>query len=182
MEKNIIKYAKKLVEKNEYLDSIADVETALKYTNLKDRYEFIYDKVCEILDKKFLENNYCDFKDDKCIANRENAVKHNTMGCCFSYINHKIYYEHTGLCKYMQDKHCTQKCITCKLFTCDYLKNKGIKFSCNDFLLIKCFFNKKQQDIISYNFFRKKSEIIEKLLKKDRLPYLISSILQRYII
>ena len=38
--------------------------------NIKDkskRYSFIYDTVCDYIDKKYLECNYCDFKDDICV-------------------------------------------------------------------------------------------------------------------
>lgn len=182
MKEDIIKYAEKLMEKNKYLDSIEDVKKVLKYDKIEDRYNFIYDRICEIIDNKFRENNYCDFKNDKCIANREDKVKHTEMGCCYEFINNKIYYKHLGICKYMKDRKCSEKCITCKLFTCDYLKEKGIKFSSKDFLMVKCFFNKKQEDIITYNFFKKKSEIIEKLLEKSKLPYYIYFALQKHII
>ena len=75
------------------------------------------------------------------------------------------------------------KCITCKLFTCNYLKRKGIKFYIDDFI-ISDLFNKKQQLVLKSNFFKTEEEIIDKLIKtkSDKLPYLLLNILNKEFI
>ena len=50
------------------------------------------------------------------------------MGCCYSF-----YYGKggmpidTGVCKHLINNACNTKCIRCKMFTCRYLRKKGIK-------------------------------------------------------
>lgn len=138
----------------------------------KRQYEYIYDTVCQQLDKKFQENNYCEFKDNSCIANRNGYTKDCKMGCCYSFecvgmlniINRKQ-------CIHLQNKHCDTTCIACKLYTCKYLREKGIYFDCNKILIIDCFLNKKQKEIIQKNFFKTREQILDKLLEKNKMPY-----------
>lgn len=138
----------------------------------KRQYEYIYDTVCQQLDKKFQKNNYCEFKDNSCIANRNGYTKDCKMGCCYSF-------ECVGMlniinrrrCIHLQNKHCDTACIACKLYTCKYLREKGIYFDCNKILIIDCFFNKKQKEIIQKNFFKTREQILNKLLEKSKMPY-----------
>ena len=45
-------------------------------------------------------------------------------------------------CEHLKEDYtCGSKCIACKLFTCDYLEKKGIKFKIKDILLLNVFFN-----------------------------------------
>lgn len=58
---------------------------------------------------------------------------------------------------------CGVKCISCKLFTCDYLEKKGIKFRIKDILLLDAFFNPIQKYFIKYMVFTPKEKIIRRL-------------------
>ena len=51
------------------------------------------------------------------------------------------------LCEYLNKENytCDAKCLPCKLFTCDYLESKGIKFKIKDILLLNVFFNPIQK-------------------------------------
>lgn len=159
------------IQKSEHIKYISDIETALKVLEISDKrkqYTLIYEKVCDYLDKQFKEKNICDFKNDKCIANRENKSAHSIMGCCYSFEYCSFFspklIKNVQLCKYQQNKNCTTKCITCKLFTCKYLKEKGIKFDSHKIPLLECFFNKKQHSILTSNFFKTEEEILNELL------------------
>ena len=69
-------------------------------------------------------------------------------------------------CEYL-DKNtykCNAKCISCKLFTCDYLEKKGIKFKIKDMLLLDTFFNPLQKYCIKYKVFTPKEKIIKWLI------------------
>ncbi len=145
---------------------------ALLLANKRLQYEFIYDVVCKQLDEQFALNNYCDFKCDKCIASRANRTFHKTMGCCYSF-DYSIWKgaNNVQLCKYLSNNKCTINCMACKLFTCKFLKEKGIRYKTNDIPLLTCFFNKKQREILSANFFVDKPKIIDKLLEKNHTPY-----------
>lgn len=151
-------------EKIELLERLFNV---LKFKSFKQIYSYIYDSICDDLDKKFEQNNYCDFKNDKCIAQRTVKTAHKTMGCCYMHTYSKIMSMpiSLGLCKYLQDKKCSKKCITCKFFTCKYLKKKGIVFRLEDYEIFKYFFNRKQKRIINESFFKTKEEIIDLLIK-----------------
>lgn len=129
--------------------------------NIKDkrkRYEYIYDIVCEQLDSEFKEKNLCNFNHNKCISvKNKNHCPESNNGCCYG--------RHRGLCKYYKNKKCTIKSISCKLFTCKYLKKKKIKYRCNDFNLLKYFFNIRQKYILENSIFKDKEEIIRLLIK-----------------
>ena len=152
-----------------------DIINCIKAINIGDeskRYEFIYDTVCNDLTEEFTTGNYCDFKDDRCIANRENASKHDKMGCCYSFeYQYKLFWEipkNVKVCQYLGEKGCTINCIGCKIFTCKYLRNKGININTHDILLLECFFNNKQHDTIRYDsYFKTKQEVLEKLKIKN---------------
>lgn len=153
---------------NKLLDEFFECLNALQYTNINEQYDFIYDTLCDKLDEKFQKENLCDFKNDQCIANRAGASAHDTMGCCYSFKYSKSIFkfiEDVKLCTYLDNKQCSTKCITCKLFICKYLRDKGIEIKLDEFLLVSSFFNKKQKEIISNNFFTKKDFILEKLIK-----------------
>ena len=109
-----------------YYNYILNSIIALQFNSKREQYEYIYDTICDELDETFSQNNYCDFKNDKCIANREKVSTKDIMGCCYSFK-----YTALGnitdrhLCKYLNNKKCSTKCLTCKLYTCKYLKDKG---------------------------------------------------------
>ena len=69
-------------------------------------------------------------------------------------------------CKYLIDSVCTMKsCIACKLFTCPYLRKRGIKHNINDYALGKYFFTSKQKDILRYSYWTPKEIVIKRLLE-----------------
>lgn len=54
-------------------------------------------------------------------------------------------------CEHLKEDYtCGAKCISCKLFTCNYLEKKGIKFRIKDILLLDVFFNPIQKYFIRY--------------------------------
>lgn len=136
---------------------IYTIEAANK-KDLRERYNYIYDIVCDYLDNKFNNDNICDFKNNKCISVRNNShCKESLNGCCYG--------RNRGLCKNFKDGKCTIKSISCKLFTCRYLKKNKVKFKVNDIPLLKYFFNNKQKYILDTSIFKDKKEIIDLLLK-----------------
>ncbi|MBR4110532.1 MAG: hypothetical protein IKK43_02440 [Clostridia bacterium] len=160
---------------------IGDILNAFKAIMIKDiskRNEFIYDTVCDYLDSKFKGCNVCDFKKDKCVANRAHAINNNIMGCCHSFGYAKFYeplfIKNIKVCQYMQNRTCATKNISCKLFTCRLVKKQHpeFNFKIKRILLLDCFFTQKQQDVLQYNYFRTKEQILEKLQEKNKDMYL----------
>ena len=134
---------------------------SIKAANIKDinkRYNYIYDEVCNYLDKKFNNENICDFNNNKCISVRNKShCSESLNGCCYG--------KKRGLCKSFKDGRCTIKSISCKLFTCRYLRHNNIRFKTNDIPLLKYFFNIKQKFIIETSLFKDKEEILTLLMK-----------------
>lgn len=146
----------------ETLDKLQSFFYALIIEDTKARYTYIYNKACDELDEIFRSKNLCDFKNDSCISQRMNRAPHKTMGCCYSFYYGKDGIPvNTGLCKYLSDKGCTVKCLRCKMFTCKYLRKKGIKFLTKDFLLLDIFLNRKQKKYLEGAFFKPQEEIIQ---------------------
>ncbi len=123
---------------------------------LNKRYEIIYDYMCCYLDE--ISKDVCDFKCDKCISNRLKKSVHKTFGCC--------YFKDEGLCKYLINKKCTRPNITCKLFMCDYVEKKILRFKSlpKNYLLLDYFFNRKQKELLRRSFKVKKEELLSKLV------------------
>ena len=143
----------------------------LEMKDIMKMYSYIYDAICEDLDDKFSKFNYCDFSNDKCIAQRAGVSAHSTMGCCYMHTYSKIMSMpiDLGICKFLDNKKCVYKCITCKLFTCKYLRDRGIKFSIKDYMVYRNFFNKKQYKILEKTFFTPKEKIIELLIRENKV-------------
>lgn len=167
-----------------YFNDIINCITAILIKTDSKKYEFIYDTVCDYLDRQFHDCNLCDFKNDQCVANRAKKTAHDFMGCCYSFNYAKLLdfrlLKDVKLCQYMQNRTCATKNITCKLFTCKFLKEKNIKFYTHKILLLDCFFNKKQHDIIQSNFFRTREEILQKLQEKNHDLYYWYILRQKY--
>lgn len=138
---------------------------AILFQTCYESYNYIYDTVCDYLDKQFIENNLCDFQNNKCGEKRNTS---SLVGCCHHYKNSflgPISLKNNFIqCEYFQGDKCIAKCIGCKLFTCDYLEKKGIKFKIKDILLLDTFFNPIQKYIIKYNVFTPKEIILKRLL------------------
>lgn len=152
----------------------ANIDHALTIAGIKERYEYVYDSICDYLDNKFKENNYCDFKDGTCISNRSGIGKNRQMGCCYSFrLDMFANMRDKKLCKHLGNNGCDTKCVSCKLYTCKYLDKKGIRFSLFSFPKLDKVFNRKQIEVLKYNCFRTKEEIIDKLVEvnKTKMPY-----------
>lgn len=150
--------------KNEFECFLLISAECIKIENKKDRVEFLYDKICEFLDYQFSSKNLCDFKNNMCFAKRKYGKE---MGCCHHYknaISGIIFEKNLELCEFQKDKSCKAKCITCKMFVCDEIAKKGIKFTNNNVLIIKYYFNIIQKIIIRTSFFKKREDILKKLI------------------
>ena len=153
-----------------------DITNCLKAYEIKDRVQrntFIYDTMCDILDKKWNHCFPCEFCHNRCIASRNNFMDKKYDGCCYSFKRKRFGKVKKEKCIHLkEDKSCDTKNISCKLFTCDYLKKNNL-FSTNydDYLLLRLFFNKKEKLILKYNFFKTREEILSKLNEKSIKPY-----------
>ena len=139
---------------------------AIFFKTRYERYNYIYDTVCDYLDSFFYGKNLCDFKDNKCGEKRNTS---SLTGCCHHYKNKflgPLLKNNFVLCEHLsEDYTCGAKCISCKLFTCDYLEKKGIKFKIKDILLLDVFFNPIQKYFIKYMVFTPKDKILKRLMK-----------------
>ena len=136
---------------------IKNIEDVINIKNIDERYSFIYDKVCEYIDKKYMKCNYCDFKDNVCIYFRYHNMLEHKNGCCYSDAR-------GGLCENLVNNSCKIKSISCKLYSCEYLRKNKINFRMKNIPLIKYFFNIKQKYYIKYSFFKDKDYVIDKLI------------------
>ncbi len=153
------------IVKNNIVNSIK----ALFLKNTRQRYEYIYDEVCDYLDNKFIEQGQCEFKNDICIEKRKckKVTSSTTMGCCHHCKNQYlgiILLQKFELCKYLKDKRCLIRSISCKLYTCDTLKSKGLEYRINDIAMLNVFFNNFQKFILKVSVFKTKDETIDRLM------------------
>lgn len=145
---------------------VREVCTCLKtisINNKREKIEYIYDKLCERIDKDLVVYKYCNFNNNKCIAQRDNQNKNGypvneCNGCCYK-VEEKIE------CEKLKNKECTTSCISCRLFICKYLQDRGIEYKVTDNLQIRTFFNFMQRPILVWSFFRTREEIIKELMR-----------------
>lgn len=138
-EKKIIGYIINYEDTNKDHNDFILAINAIFYDTKYERYNYIYDTVCDYLDGYFYGKNLCDFKDNKCGEKRNTS---STTGCCHHYkVKWLGPFSKFILCEHLKEDYtCGAKCISCKLFTCDYLEKKGIKFRIKDILLLNVFF------------------------------------------
>lgn len=153
------KPTKKLEKYNNYLEVIM-------LCNLKDRRErvsYIYDYLCKYFDEDMKKNNYCEFENGTCIANRLGYSVHEKDGCC--YIIKK------GLCKYLTDKGCTNPNPSCKIYMCAYLNKvkKVPNYDTKKIFLTNYLFNHKEHEFFKRHYFITKEEYINKYLEKIKV-------------
>lgn len=157
----IINYDDRDKDYNDFITGIIAIFHNTKY----ERYNYTYDMVCNYLDSFFYGKNLCDFKDNKC-GEKKNINSESTTGCCHHFKNKKIGpLSKLVLCEYLKEDYtCGAKCISCKLFTCDYLEKKGVKFRIKDILLLNTFFNPLQKYFIKYMVYTPKEKILKRLM------------------
>lgn len=156
----IINYDEESKQQKDFISAI----NAIFYNSRYERYNYIYDTVCDYLDSYFYGKNLCDFKDNQCGEKRNTT---SLTGCCHHFKNKWLgpIGSKLVLCEHLKEDYtCGAKCISCKLFTCDYLEKKGIKFRIKDILLLKVFFNPIQKYFIKYMVFTPKDKIIRRLM------------------
>ncbi len=156
----LINYDKNNNDHREFIDGIS----AIFYPTRYERYNYIYDTVCDYLDNNFYGKKLCDFQNNKCVGKRNTS---SNVGCCRHFktkilgpLSQLVVCEHLN----MENYTCEAKCISCKLFTCDYLEKKGIKFKMKDILLLNTFFNPLQKYFIKYMVFTPKEKIMKILM------------------
>ena len=151
-------YNKELKTDNKNIYQLSLLVEALNIKNKRQRYEFIYDKACDLLDNDFYGKNVCEFKNGKCIKNRK--CHEIGDGCCCS-VDHKT------ICQYLTDKGCSVRCLACKFHICRILKDKGYKYRLNDIYILKYLLNWKQKIIVYNDFFITKDEVLNDILKNS---------------
>ena len=141
---------------------IDDLNKLIKTYLIKDEYErysYIYDVVCDELDRRYRIFNICDFKDSICVRKRLLVGKKSSdtlcYGCC---------YTKGRVCPYLKNSSCTIKSIACKFFACNHLKSMGINYKPREFLLIKNFFNYHDISIIENNIYTPKKDTLKLML------------------
>ena len=93
-----------------------------------------------------------------CVFFRNHPKIMHKDGCCYSDAR-------GGLCENLKNHRCQIKSISCKLYSCEYLRNKKVYFKIKDIPLLKYFFNLKQKYILKYSFFKPKSYVMYKLME-----------------
>jgi len=158
---DIIFYAKNIDEESLFKEE--QLKKAFEIIKIKDKNmqaSAIYDEIYNYLDRDFISNKYCDFINDKCVAQRHFTFYpiNRKDGCCFMQISK---------CKNLREHGaCTVKCLACRLFSCPYLSKKGVGYWASDFILLKAFLNKNQRKHLVFDFYTDKDIVLEALLKE----------------
>ena len=163
--KIVVANIEKYEENKEIYTNIIHTLNAIFYENIEEKYNYLYDAICDYLDNEFIKKNLCGFKNDKCKVKKESGIE---MGCCYHCKNKyfgMLYTNKFNLCEYLKDKRCSAKCITCKLYTCSELQKQGIKYNTKNVLLIRYFFNPIQKFVIISSHFTPKQKIMKKILR-----------------
>ena len=144
--------------------ALNQISLLIKVFNIEDEKEklsFVYDTFCENMMKEISRLNYCYFIDNKCIKMRYTSGFPNSKenGCCSN-----TYMDKRKDCRYLKADHSCAICsISCRVFTCLYLQERGIDHSLWQYPIIDCTLNKLSRAKIIHNFFTPKEKIMQKL-------------------
>lgn len=155
---NFVYIAKTIDE--EAIFKVEQLQKAIEIININDKkkqYEKIYDEVYSYLKKDFVANNYCDFQNDKCVAQRHFGFYpiNRKNGCCFTRIRTCPHLQKGGTCNV--------ECMACRLFSCPFLSKMGITYYANEFVLLKAFFSKKQRKHFVFDFYKTKDFVLKRV-------------------
>ncbi len=154
----------KTIDEREKKRRIKTVKSLLDEGDVEKRYSKLYDMICDYLDEEFRSKNICDFKGSLCVRRRNmiaKGIKKDTYenGCCHGY-------KEKHDCEHLCDGHCSIKNIACKIFTCPFLKKKGIHYSLNQIYFAKYFLNYRQKFYAENTFFVDKSVVLKGILER----------------
>lgn len=144
--------------------ALNQISLLIKVFNIEDEKEklsFVYDTFCENMMEEISRLNYCYFIDNKCIKMRYTSGFPNSKenGCCSN-----TYMDKRKDCRYLKADHSCAICsISCRVFTCLYLQERGIDHSLWQYPIIDCTLNKLSRAKIIHNFFTPKEKIMQKL-------------------
>lgn len=160
---NIINNDKSINDK-EKANRIKVVEKILEEKDIKKRYSRLYDMICDYLDNDFINNNVCGFNNGICSKRQymiDKGIKKDSYenGCCHGYKEGKT-------CEHLKNGRCSIKNIACKIFTCPYLRLRGIRYSINKIYFARYFFNVRQKFYMENTFFVDKDIILEGILER----------------
>lgn len=159
---NYIYLARKIDE--ETLFKYEQITKAIEIMKIDDKYEQMsaaYDEIYNYLNSDFVSNKYCDFINNKCIAQRKHKLYpiSNTDGCCFMYIKK---------CNHLENGNCKVQCLPCRLFSCNIMCKRGIMYYGTEIILMQVFFNKKQRKQLVFDFWKDKEYILRNLKKEEK--------------
>lgn len=154
---NFIFIAKQIDEETLFKEEQLQKAIGIININSKEKqYEKIYEEVYSYLKNNFVANNYCDFQNNKCIAQRHFTLYpiNRKNGCCFTRVR---------TCPHLQQGgSCDVECMACRLFSCPFLSKRGITYYANEFVLLKAFLSRKQRKHLVFDFYKSKQHILKK--------------------
>ena len=158
-------YCKKTSKTPPELDIVLNFIDILNSKSRREKYELIYDYSCEYLDNEFIRKKICNFENDTCIRNRCRTKGIKVSSCCENSKNHFVCDKFDNV-----NKCCSIKSLGCKLYTCYFLRKKGIRYRVNDVPYLKYFLSIRQKAICINSIFKDKDEIVDKFMTFYRLP------------
>lgn len=144
--------------------ALNQISLLIKVFNIEDEKEklsFVYDTFCKNMMEEISRLNYCYFIDNKCIKMRYTSGFPNSKenGCCSN-----TYMDKRKDCRYLKADHSCAICsISCRVFTCLYLQERGIDHSLWQYPIIDCTLNKFSRAKLIHNFFTPKEKMMRKL-------------------
>ena len=141
-----------------------ELNCVIEAFNIKDRksrISYVYDSACNYIDKKYVNENICEFKNDRCLYQRYSNNKFNN-GCCHD-------------CKYLvgdDNKYCGAKCLGCKVYFCPFIRRRKIVGHMNDIKVIKYYYSLFQKIIIKLDIFKERDVILDDLYNSSLIRIL----------
>ncbi|MBQ9314333.1 MAG: hypothetical protein IJ220_04945 [Clostridia bacterium] len=144
------------------LNSISELIYVYHLEENEKILSYVYDNISRQMLEEAKKLNYCNFLNNTCVGMRytDNSFPNSEEnGCC-----NNTYKDKGKNCRYMKDDHsCSISSISCRVFTCQYLQNRGIDHSLWQYPLIDCVFKKLARTKIIYDFFTPKEVMMKKL-------------------
>lgn len=128
-------------------NDLREIVMALNIKNRRERITYVFDEAISVLNN-YYSDDLCQFKDGKCIVQREKNIDR-VNGCC-------------RLCPIVTDKGCPSVNIMCKLIYCKRALGNIKLLKMSDIKILKCL-SPIQRLIILSDTFNTREEVIKDL-------------------
>ena len=144
------------------LNSISELIYVYQLSNDEERISYVYDKISEQMKEEAQKLQYCHFVNNACVGSRygsQSFPNSKENGCCAN-----TYLDKGKNCRYLKEDYSCSICsISCRVFTCQYLQERGIDHALWQYPLMDCSIRLFYRHRVVWDFFVPEERMLQRL-------------------